>query len=161
MLAVFGIIVVLPLLANLYATRGDYKRYVDALMLSSMICMFWAFTNAIGALWAFPDSKKFHGLVDLIGLITCVVAYLTQRFRWKAVLAGLFMAQLVAHAVFWWVYDGATSGSIAYNYKLTLNLTWLAQIACVAYPGAGVVLRDTIHWMRGRGRLGSLVGLSE
>ena len=150
MIWLFGVLVVIPLAVNYAACRVDYQRHMDAFMLASMLCVFWAVTNSIGMLWEFPESKKFHSLIDLLGLLTCVASYVTARRRWKAYLALIFLVQLGAHAAFWWAYDGNTAGSIAYAYKLTLNLTWLAQLVCVGASGGVVVFGGVIDHLRNR-----------
>lgn len=139
-LAGYGLLVCIPFVLNFIASRDDYKRYVDAFFMSGMLCVIWAATNLIGALWGFPASKQFHPLIDLLGLSAAVAAYMTQRQRWKLALAYLFMAQLVAHAVFWWAWVSAPHGGIGRSYMLVLNLLWLAQVVCVGSPGAGRVV---------------------
>lgn len=150
MVWLFGFLVLIPLAVNFSAIRIDYSRHIDAFALASMICVFWAFTNTIGLVWEWPESKKFHSLIDLIGLTACVASYIGRPRRWKAYLAMLFMVQLCAHAAFWWAYKGNTAGSIAYTYALTLNLTWLAQLVCVGASGGFVVLSCALDRLRHR-----------
>lgn len=156
MLPVFAVMVSIPLVLNFLATRRDFERHMDALLGASMLCVFWALTTIFAGLWDFPESKKFHSLIDLIGLLAATAMYATQRRVWKVALATLFMAQLIIHALYWSVYGGPTSGSIARGYILTLNITWVAQLLCVAYPGGSVVLRSALDWVRRHRGLGPL-----
>lgn len=144
MLLLFGALVCAPVALNYAASRIDYSRYVDAFFAAVMLCTIWATTNIIGAVFPFPDSKKFHSLIDLIGLSGAVAAYMTQRQRWKLILAFLFLAQLATHAGFWWLWNTDRAaitplGSISYSYALVLNVLWLAQVVCVSTPGGACV----------------------
>lgn len=156
MIWLFGALVLLPLAVNFAATRISYERHIDAFMLAAMICVFWAFTNTIAMVWEWPESKRFHSLVDLIGLATCVASYIGKPHKWKAYLAMLFFLQICAHAAFWWAYDGVTTGRIAYAYALTLNLSWLAQLLCVGASGGIAVLGYALDRLRRRGGGGHL-----
>jgi len=150
-LFLYGTLVAIPLALNLAASRIDYGRHVDAVFASGMLCVLWALTNAIGVLYEFPQSKQFHSLLDLIALSAMVGAYMTQRQAWKLALCVLFLAQLAAHAVFWWMWWHTPTewhtaawrdtplGSIGRGYMATLNVLWLAMLVCVAWPGGRCV----------------------
>lgn len=134
-LAGFGALLCIPVALNYIASRHDYREYVDAFFASVMIAAIWSFTNGAAAFWSFPDSKQFHPLVDLIGLSVCIAAYMTQRQRWKLVLACLFLAQLYLHVGFWWTWGNSPLGSIGRDYIVLLNVLWAAQLVCVGWPG--------------------------
>ena len=138
-LAGYGALVCAPFILNIIASRDDYARYVDAFFMSGLLCVIWASTNILGVIWDFPTSKQFHPLIDLVGLAAAIAAYMTQRQRWKLVLAYLFFAQLCVHAVFWamWIY--APYSGIGRSYMATLTVLWLAQLVCVGTPGGGRV----------------------
>ena len=74
MLVIFGTLLSLPLLLNLTAARGDYRKHVDAVFAAGMLCAIWAFTNIVAHIYPFPQSKEFHPLVDLIGLSAMIAA---------------------------------------------------------------------------------------
>lgn len=145
MLLLYAALLLIPFALNYLASRDDYARYVDGLFASGMLAAIWAFTNAVGVMWAFPANKVFHPLVDLIGLSVAVAAYMTQRQRWKLVLAYLFLCQMFAHAAFWWSWrysPGAMSGR---DYVGLLNMLWMVQLICVATPGGGHVAIRTLR----------------
>lgn len=138
MLILFGFLLTIPFALNFLASRDDYRRYVDAMFVSGMLGAIWAFTNLMAVPYAFPASKMFHPLVDLIGLSITIAAYMTQRQRWKVMLAFLFLGQLVAHTQFWWSFYHQ-SGMSGRDYLGLLNVLWFAQLLCVASPGGGHV----------------------
>lgn len=156
-LAGYGLLVCAPFVLNFLASRDDYKRYVDAFFMSAMLCVIWGVTNLFGVLWDFPESKRFHSLIDLIALSICVASYMTQRQRWKLVLAVLFLGQLCAHAWFWWMMNTNPAavtpiGSIGRSYMAVLNVLWFAQIVCMSSPGAGRVVSIMARPYLRRGR---------
>lgn len=154
MMWLFAGMLCIPLALNYAASRQDYTRFVDAFFVSGVLCLIWAFTSVAAAIWPFPQSKQFHPLVDLIGLLTVVLAYTTQKQRWKLALAFLFFAQLVTHTVFWWMTMTTTSHGVAYGYVATLNVLWVAQLVCAGAPGGLHVLpRAFVHLRRLGGRV--------
>lgn len=153
MLIPYGVALLLPFALSLLASRDDYVRHVDALFASGMLAAIWAFTNIIAVIWTFPHNKVFHPLVDLIGLSIVVAAYMTQKQRWKLVLAWLFLGQLALHAVFWWNLFEQASLMSGRDYVRLLNLLWFAQLICVALPGGGHVANRALHWLREHGRV--------
>lgn len=156
MLILFGSLLLIPFALNFIASRDDYRRYVDALFISGMLAGIWAFTNGIATLWPFPENKQWHPLIDLIGLSVVVAAYMTQKQRWKLLLAFLFLAQLLTH-VWFWAHDPASRGSIGREYVGTLNLLWFAQLGCVAWSGGVHCVARTLDVLRRHRRLPDLV----
>lgn len=148
----YGALLTIPFALNFIASRHDYARHVDALFASGMLAAIWAFTNAVGVIWDFPENKQFHPLVDLLGLSIAVAAYVTQRQRWKIVLATLFLAQLSLHAAFWagQVYPPEMSGRF---YVGLLNVLWLLQLVSVGAPGGWHVAVRACNHLRGDGGL--------
>ncbi len=153
MLTLYGFLLTIPFVLNLLASRDDYRRFVDALNMSVVLASIWAFTSFAHALWQFPDAMRFHPLVDLIGLSVAVAAYMTQKQRWKLVLAFLFLAQLFTHVWFWWEIRDVSPFVIGRSYILTLNWIWFAQLVCVGWMGGAHVVATTLDDMRGSGRL--------
>ncbi len=150
MLIPYGVMLLIPFLLSLVASRDDYKRHIDALFATGMLAAIWAFTNSMAVIWDFPHNKIFHPLVDLIGLSIVIAAYMTQKQRWKLVLAFLFLGQLCAHAVFWWGIREQAELMSGRDYVGLLNLLWFAQLICVATPGGGHVAIRALHWLRDR-----------
>lgn len=158
MLFIFGALLLIPFLLNLAASRHNYERYVDPLFASGMLGAIWAFSNIVGAFWAFPASMQFNPMVDLIGLSIVVAAYMTQRQRWKLVLAFLFLGQLAAHAIFWWDLRQQAPLVSGRDYVGLLNLLWMAQLICVASPGGGHVASRALLRLRSTGGRPHLAG---
>jgi hypothetical protein len=164
MLFLYGMLLLVPFCLSYVASRADYARYVDALFAAGMLASIWAFTNAMALIWAFPDSKQFHPLVDLIGLSVAIAAYMTQKQRWKLVLAYLFLCQLFAHAWFHWPEAPLWIRAVlplpvmsGHDYVGLLNVLWLMQLVCVGTPGGGHVVVRALHYLRGPRGLPHLV----
>lgn len=148
LLLIYGAIALIPLLLNFAASRSDLCRFVDAVTLSAMLCVMWAFTTIAAQIWPFPESKQFHPLLDLIGLTAALAAYATQRAAWKLGLAALFLAQLVAHAAFWWMRLNHPLPGMGFAYILALNVLWIGMIGCLSMSGGAHVLRRSLDWLR-------------
>lgn len=157
MMWLFAGMLCVPLALNFAASRQDYTRFVDAFFVSGVLCLIWAFTSVAAVIWPFPESKQFHPLVDLIGLLTVVLAFMTQRQTWKLTLAFLFLAQLVTHSLFWWLRMNAPWGGLPYGYVAVLNVLWLAQLVCAGAPGGLYVLPRAFDYLRRRRGLLHLV----
>lgn len=157
----FALLVLVPLLLNGVASRFDFKGFVDAFGISVMLIIIWAITNIMAAIFAPPLSKALHWLIDFVGLSVCIIAWRTHRERWKLVLAGLFLAQLFLHALFWVEWQTQPHGNMLYNYVLGLNMIWLVQLATAAWPGGRYVVGRLVdrgahswadHYRAGRAR---------
>lgn len=157
MMWLFAGMLCVPLFLNFAASRQNYTRFVDAFFISGVLCLIWTFTSVAAVIWPFPESKHFHPLVDLIGLLTVVLAYMTQRQKWKLTLAFLFLAQLATHAAFWWLRLNTSSGWVPYGYVAVLNVLWTAQLVCVGAPGGLYVLPRAFDHLRRRRSLLHLV----
>lgn len=168
MMILYGLLLTIPFALNLLASRDDYKRFVDALNISAVMATIWSFTTFAAFLWEFPESKKFHSLLDLIGVSVCIAAYMTQRQRWKLVLASLFLTQLYAHVCFQAVISPPESllrqivpfefaymnaSAVGRVYVTTLNLVWFAQLVCVGWSGGVHVGASALNHLRNLGRL--------
>lgn len=133
MLMLFASLLAIPLALNILASRDDFARFVDPMIAAVMLCLIWAFVTAVAQIYPFPESKKFHSLVDLAGLCAMTTMLMTRFAWWKLVVAALFAMQLWAH---YWFWDNWSAGvNIGRRYVMALNVLWLAQLVCVSLPG--------------------------
>lgn len=144
---IFGVATLVVLLF-VFATE---KRHPDTLGIAVMLLFAWALTNVQDALWEPPVSKAFNSVTDLTIGMLALTAFALRRQTWMLAIALLFGVQSVVHVI----YQGAFGSPwvTTYNYVALLNTTFAIQLAVVASPGMGDVVRS-ISDMRRRALAG-------
>lgn len=126
-----------------------------AVLMGAMLCACWLGFNALA--WTLPTPLAWAPLplMDLGCLLLALAAARAYGVVWPLVLVSLFMVQLGLHVAFWWNWlqlppDGAQRAArgLKHSYSLWLNLTFIAQLACVAWPGALNVFGTVGSWAR-------------
>lgn len=145
--AIYGLAAVLPVGLNWYANSQVRDRYMDALGLSVMLVIFWGVSNILVALGTPPQNRALYPVIDFVGLCFAANAAVRRFRRWKVLLSLTFLLQLATHAAFWPAYIYSQGTLSHYNYDLVLNVLFLAQVACVAWPGGSYVVRHVIAWL--------------
>lgn len=91
----------------------------------------WSASN-LAHFFLHPHPREFYPVMDSLCAATFALSWGGLRRRYLGLLALLFVAQGLAHAVFYnftpWDY------AARYRYDLTLNLLYLAQLVCIAVP---------------------------
>lgn len=126
-ICLWGAAVLMPLFLNSLMRRGP-----DALGLSSMLAMIWAFERVMWALWAPPDCMRLYPIIDAVAGATAFTAWLTRRKPWKLCLSLLFLAECGLHFDFWLAWPANAN---LYSYILMNNLLFAAQLLFAASPG--------------------------
>ena len=80
---------------------------------------------------------------------------LVQREKWSLAIPAIFSVCLLVHAAFWLSY--ANGVDVWYDYAYTLNVLFLLQLACLAWPGGGQLIGRASAYMGLRGSLGGRV----
>lgn len=132
-----------PLVVNALACRLAGARHSDALGLSGMLVTFWVICNfMINTPPGQPENMLALTFLDLAGLGIVLASWWTERANYKLVLAATFLAQLVAHATFWWGYDRYWGGwsqaerdGARLMYKGALNFWFLISAFSISWPG--------------------------
>lgn len=147
MLMLFASLLAIPLAVNILASRQDFARFVDPIIASVMLCMIWGFVTAAAQIYPFPQSKQFHSLIDLAGLIAMTIMLTTRFAWWKLGVAALFILQLWAH---YWFWDNWSEGvNLGRRYILALNVCWVGMLICVSMPGGTYVASRALARLRG------------
>ena len=143
-IALWALAVIAPVLLNLTT-----KRSTDALGLSAMLLLTWCFGRITGAFYSPPESMALYPVVDAFAGATAFVAWRTRRAWWKLALVGLFLGQCTLHAAFWlaWPQDGSL-----YQYVLTNNVLFIAELITVSVPGGAHVLGRIVDRLPGQSR---------
>lgn len=120
-----------PIYAGLTALTVllSWKRSEDARAASYVLVVTWLITNLSHNFMPGQYNQIFP-IMDF--LFACALTWV-WRYRmspWKTVLILLFVADMIAHSVYF--RRGDVSRSSAYAYDLALNLMYLGQLACVA-----------------------------
>lgn len=146
MLMLFASLLAVPLALNILASRDDFGRFVDPIIASVLLCGIWGFTTATAQVFPFPESKQFHSLVDLSGLIAMTLMFMTRFAWWKLSVALLFGLQLWAH---YWFWDNWSAGvNLGRSYILALNVLWVGQLVSVSIPGGTFIARRALVRLR-------------
>lgn len=90
---------------------------------------------------------------DLTALLLSLAGCWTKFAWWKLVFCLTFLADLAAHAGFWWAWQQGHDAR--YTYVLTLNALYIVAMAASAWPGAEHVARRANHGLHVR-RLGAV-----
>lgn len=122
-----------------------------AAWMAGMLCACWLGFNLLA--WTLPTPLAWAPLplMDLGCLLLALTVARACGVVWPVVLACLFMMQLALHLAFWWSWLTAAGGmqaGLKYQYALWLNLTFIAQLVCVAWPGALNVAGAVGSWAR-------------
>lgn len=80
---------------------------------------------------------------------------LVRREKWSMAIPAIFSVCLLVHAAFWLSY--ANGVDVWYDYAYTLNVLFLLQLACLAWPGGGQLIGRASAYMGLRGSPGGRV----
>lgn len=145
--ALWGLLTVVPFALNM-AT----KRHPDAIGLSGMIVMIWAVERVLWTLWTPPECMSAYPAIDFMAGVTAFVAWSTHRARYKLILAGLYVLQLMAATDFWWAWAFDHSSANTWRYVALNNGVYLLELLCVAWPGGSYAAHSIFsrlsHWAR-------------
>lgn len=117
-------------------TNRPHERHPDAVGAALAQVGVWSAAMGSQALLSPPDSMMIGPVVDAMLAVWMAYAWFTHRERWKLVFLAFLGVEALAHVVFQTEYRGE---GVLYRYVLVLNLSFLAQLACVATPGAAYV----------------------
>jgi hypothetical protein len=137
----WGAAVGFPVILNLAMRQSP-----DALGLSGMLVIIWAFGRAMWVVWSPPECLALNPLIDSIAGATVFSAWVTRPRFWKFALGALFVAQVCLHLDFWLSWPQNAS---LYRYILLNNTLFAGQLACVLWPGGSSVARSTGAWLSG------------
>lgn len=70
---------------------------------------------------------------------------LVRRERWSMAIPAIFSVCLLVHAAFWLSYYNGVD--VWYDYAHTLNVLFLLQLACLAWPGGGQLIGRASAYM--------------
>lgn len=70
---------------------------------------------------------------------------LVRRERWSMAIPAIFCVCLLVHAAFWLSYYNGVD--VWYRYAHTLNVLFLLQLACLAWPGGGQLIGRASAYM--------------
>lgn len=111
-------------------------RHPDAVMAAFVMVLVWAVSACADAFLSPPESKLLNPVIDASLAIGIGWAWVTHRQAWKALFLALLAVQSLAHVGYQAEYRAP---GVLHSYIAILNLTFLAQLVCVAMPGAGYV----------------------
>ena len=80
---------------------------------------------------------------------------LVRREKWSLAIPAIFSVCLLVHAAFWLSYYNGVD--VWYDYAYTLNVLFLLQLACLAWPGGGQLIGRASAYMGLRGSPGGRV----
>lgn len=80
---------------------------------------------------------------------------LVRREKWSMAIPAIFSVCLLVHAAFWLSYSNGVD--VWYDYAYTLNVLFLLQLACLAWPGGGQLIGRASAYMGLRGSPGGRV----
>ena len=131
LLTFYLVVTFLPLVLNLATGQK-----ADAIGLSAMLILGWAFGRIMRLWYAPPEALQFYTVQDVLFGVIALTAWRYDKAWWKAVLTGTFVFQLCAHAAYWasWVNDPTDKHALRV-YMVTLNCTYLLQLALVSTGG--------------------------
>jgi hypothetical protein len=113
-----------------------------AIWLSAMLAADWVAYTALGIFLAAPGRYEPLPLTDLGCLAICAAFAWVRRDAWIAIMAVIFMVQILMHLGFltnW--YQPATEADkwaqwrLESTYVLGLNITKAVLLLCVSWPG--------------------------
>lgn len=139
--------VVVALLLSVWGASRNLNRYVDALGCAGMLALGHSLTTIAALVWDPPACWRLNPILDLAGLVVVGYVWSTRPERWKAVLGGLFLFQLCLHVA---LSASDKSPYALYGYAVLLNLSFLAQLAVVSWPGGTRLVADIVGPVPGR-----------
>lgn len=129
--------------------RADHDDAAAAYALT-MVWIAGAGARSIFGDWRLGDDLAYLyvGPVSDVLFLTCIV-YLARwnDARWLRILIGLAAFQLLAHVGYGL---GDKSQELRDTYKLTLNVSYVAELACAAAPGGLHGVRHLFSRLRDR-----------
>lgn len=133
-------------LAFVMATNRPYDRHPDAVTLAWAMVGIWVVCTLADILLMPPHSKGLNGPLDA-GMGALVVALMIgRRDVWKLPLLALLAVQGVMD----FSYQASSSETIVlWWYTFGLNVTFILQLVCIAWPGGRYVVtarRDRRRW---------------
>ena len=155
----FPILAVLPVLINAVAAHYD-KRHSGALSMALMILTIWGVQRVIATQLPIPDRQSMNPMFDLMAGLTVLGCWISHRSRWALTLAGLYAAQCVLAADFWWKWEVADLKLSYGDYLVANNVIWLLQLVCVSSAGGLSVARRIIDHLRSGAHRSHPVGLA-
>lgn len=126
--ALWFIATVLPFCIN-----GLSGQRPDALGISGMLIVGWAFERVCWAVWSPPEAVQLYAPIDLAFGVTCLVAWWSRRAWWKLLLAADFIVQCCLYVVYW----NEPSQAHFHPYVLINNVLFALELCLAAFPGIG------------------------
>ena len=155
-LAIFAVVVLIPLLINLASRDPDRE---SALSMAVLIIAIWGATRFLSLVFPEPENKGLTPLLDMIGTLAALGAWAVHPKVWKISLAVLFATQCWLAACFWLSWEIFGNLLTYPDYLRYNNILWLLELATVASPGARSVARRAFHRLRARQPRGDRMGV--
>jgi hypothetical protein len=122
-------------------SRTGPQRNVRLFSVVLLLC--WGVSNVVDRRVDLIDGVEISALMDAVCMSLALNAMFQNFRRWKAALVLCFSLQLLTHIALMFLPESRTS---QYQYKLVLNLLFIAELVSVAAPTAVFHLRQ----LRGR-----------
>ena len=129
------------------ATDRDHHKTPDAVGVAFAMLIVWAVSMLANAILPEPQSRLLNPVMDAMLAVGVFAATATRFAWWKLMFLGLLAIQVLSHIIYQSEYN--RSAGILPRYILTLNVAYLAQLACVCIPGVGYVARLVGDHLRG------------
>lgn len=128
------------------ATDRDRHKTPDAVGVAFAMLIVWAVSMLANAILPEPQSRLLNPVMDAMLAVGVFAATATRFAWWKLLFLGLLAIQVLSHVIYQNEYRLA---GVLPRYILTLNVAYLAQLACVCTPGVGYVARLVGDHLRG------------
>ena len=119
-------------LALSLATNRPYNKHPDAVLLAWAMMFVWLICTVADTWLTPPESKALNAPLDAALGVWVLLLFVARHDRWKLPLLFLLVLQGVMHFVY---QTKPLTPGILWWYTLGLNVTFVAELVCIAWPG--------------------------
>lgn len=146
----FPLAVVTPPLVTVWAmAKHRDTELEEALSLALMILAVWCAGRVMTLTLTPPEGDGLNAAFDLFTGALTLGSWFQRRRLWKLLLVGLFGIQVPLAAGFWFSWEILDRQLSYLDYLRWNNVLWLAELACVGWPGGRRVARLLIDGLHG------------